>query len=221
MESETPEIFLPPKDPIAEQKDCIRKEMRERRRKVKDSERRKVAKKIAYNFDLPELDLFARCYRLMTYLSGPHEVPTRYIIRRAWYREKQVCVPAYVEWRDTYEPVEFLPGMPLVRRRYGIREPVDLLPVAIWDVGAHILPGLAFDRTGARLGYGGGYFDKILSDRIAPGSIIAAICYDWQIVDEPLPQEPTDQKVNWIVTDKRIIDCRKSIEYPAPRFNLS
>ena len=75
-----------------------------------------------------------------------------------------------------------------------------------WDVDAFILPGLAFDAQGGRLGYGAGYYDRILS-KAARNAPKIALCYDWQVLEEPLPQEPHDIPVDWIVTDTRVIDC--------------
>jgi 5-formyltetrahydrofolate cyclo-ligase len=73
------------------------------------------------------------------------------------------------------------------------------------DVDIIIMPGAAFDHAGNRLGYGGGYYDKLLSRLEKPIPLIA-IAYEEQIFSS-IPHEAHDIQVHTIVTDKRIIDC--------------
>jgi len=91
---------------------------------------------------------------------------------------------------------------------WGIREPVaercERL-AAPDEVEFALLPGVAFTRDGARLGYGGGYYDKLLAGMAQrPALVVAA--FGLQVV-ESLPQEATDIKVEWIVTEQEMIDC--------------
>jgi 5-formyltetrahydrofolate cyclo-ligase len=72
-----------------------------------------------------------------------------------------------------------------------------------------LLPGVAFTREGARLGYGGGYYDKLLAQMSRRPPLIAA-GFGIQLV-EHLPQEATDVKVDWIVTEQEIIACGQHI----------
>ncbi|MGV8934865.1 MAG: 5-formyltetrahydrofolate cyclo-ligase [Gallionellaceae bacterium] len=80
------------------------------------------------------------------------------------------------------------------------------------DIDFVLLPGVAFGRDGSRLGYGGGYYDKLL-ERIAcaDGSsagkpALVAAAFSMQLVGE-IPQEPTDRKVEWLLTENEVIDC--------------
>ena len=66
-----------------------------------------------------------------------------------------------------------------------------------------ILPGLAFDSEGARLGQGGGWYDRAL-ENLPAGVLCIGVCFDFQIV-AAIPREPHDQNVSMIVTDKRIL----------------
>jgi 5-formyltetrahydrofolate cyclo-ligase len=68
-----------------------------------------------------------------------------------------------------------------------------------------LLPGAAFDHRGNRLGYGGGYYDRLLA-RLKKKLPLVALAYEEQIVDS-LPAEPHDIKVDMIVTDERVIRC--------------
>lgn len=73
-----------------------------------------------------------------------------------------------------------------------------------------LLPGVAFSRDGARLGYGGGFYDKLLArisanKRARPPALVAA-AFSMQLVNE-IPQEATDRNVEWLLTEHEVIDC--------------
>jgi 5-formyltetrahydrofolate cyclo-ligase len=68
-----------------------------------------------------------------------------------------------------------------------------------------LLPGVAFTRAGARLGYGGGFYDKLLA-RLKPGPALVAGAYSMQVV-EAIPQEATDRRVEWLVTENETLHC--------------
>jgi 5-formyltetrahydrofolate cyclo-ligase len=91
---------------------------------------------------------------------------------------------------------------------WKIREPVvercERL-AALNEVEFALLPGVAFTRNGARLGYGGGYYDKLLA-HITHQPTLAAAAFELQII-EHIPQEATDVKVGWIITEQEIIAC--------------
>jgi 5-formyltetrahydrofolate cyclo-ligase len=91
---------------------------------------------------------------------------------------------------------------------WKIREPVvercERL-ATLNEVEFALLPGVAFTRNGARLGYGGGYYDKLLA-HITHQPTLAAAAFELQII-EHIPQEATDVKVGWIITEQEIIAC--------------
>jgi len=91
---------------------------------------------------------------------------------------------------------------------WGIREPVvercERLN-SLNEVEFALLPGVAFSRNGARLGYGGGFYDKLLA-RMTHKPALAAAAFALQIV-ERIPLEATDVKVEWIITEQETIDC--------------
>jgi len=93
---------------------------------------------------------------------------------------------------------------------WGIREPVvercERL-TTLNEVEFALLPGVAFTRDGARLGYGGGYYDKLLALMTDRPALVAA-AFALQIV-ERIPQEETDVKVEWIITEQETIACSK------------
>jgi len=96
---------------------------------------------------------------------------------------------------------------------WGIREPVVERCERLNnpnEVEFALLPGVAFTRDGARLGYGGGFYDKLLiqldSRDGAHQPALVAAAFAMQIVEQ-LPQEATDIKVEWLVTESETIDC--------------
>ena len=97
--------------------------------------------------------------------------------------------------------------------RFGINEPAGDLPLPVQaQDGAEdcliFVPGLAFDIDGRRLGRGGGAYDRMLA-ALKRRAIFIALAFELQIV-ERLPTDEWDQKIHYIITEKRIIDCTAS-----------
>ena len=182
--------------------------MRAKRHAITKEMRKQTAKDICQTLvESSKLNLFISSWNISTYLSTEYEIPTRYIIQQTWSTARNISVPAWDKESLSYKLCALMPDMAFVTGQLGVREPAVQLPFPIWEVDAFIIPGLAFDMYGARLGYGAGYYDKILSKARKAARLIA-ICYDWQVVeDEPIPQESHDIRVEWIVTDKRVIRC--------------
>ena len=88
----------------------------------------------------------------------------------------------------------------------GIMEPVRgrCAPAELDEVEAVLVPGLAFDRHGARLGRGGGHFDRLLA-QIPDHATRIGVCHDWQLIDGSLPTEPHDQKVDMVCTPSQFL----------------
>ena len=90
----------------------------------------------------------------------------------------------------------------------GLFEPSKNLPdVDLNDIDLIFVPGLVFDKRGYRIGYGKGYYDKVL-DMLSPNCKIFGVAYSLQIVDR-LENEPHDKNVGAIVTEEGIIECIK------------
>lgn len=130
-------------------------------------------------------------------------------VRHALAKGKHVLLPrvnkasrhlALYEIRDADDDVA--PGA------YGIREPLIecCKPFdALGEIDLILLPGVAFDRTGGRLGYGGGFFDRLLS-RLPHQPHLVAGAFELQVVEQ-IPQEPTDHRVDILVTENETICC--------------
>ena len=133
------------------------------------------------------------------YLASPAEIDLADLVGALWASGCAVAVPA---WRNgTYVLSGYSPGTKLVPGPMGIPEPEaageGLAAIAEEDVSVWIVPGLAFTRAGARLGYGGGWYDRFLA-KAAPGSIALGVAYPFQVVDK-LPLEPHDLPLDGVV----------------------
>lgn len=191
-------------------KDEIRLEMREKRKAVEQEVRREAGKEIAKKLIESDIRLLLQAWRIALYLSAEHEIPTRYIVRSIFEVGREVVVPYWSQSNKKYQLTLMGPTTKLVTGKLGIREPRERVPVLPFDIDAFIIPGLAFDAQGGRLGYGAGIYDGILVEARKQAPKIA-VCYDWQVLDEPLPLEPHDIRMDWIVTDQRVINCTKNL----------
>jgi len=187
----------------------IRQQMREARHAVSAEARKAAGHTVCDKIVGDAIRLTLHSWRVCLYLSTKNEIPTRYIARAIWDAGRDVCVPAWSKTEEAYKIFHLDPHTRLVSGHHGIREPAVRLPVMPWDVDAFILPGLAFDTQGGRLGYGAGHYDHILG-KASKRALKIAVGYDWQVLDTPLPQEPHDIPMDWIVTDKRVINCAEN-----------
>jgi 5-formyltetrahydrofolate cyclo-ligase len=136
------------------------------------------------------------CLTVFVYLSYSSESPTDRLIETLIEGGYTVCCPR-VE-KDRLLAVEY--GEDITLSDYGIREPVGEPFQGKIDVS--ITPFLAVDEKGNRLGYGGGYYDRFFTEN--PDVLRIAYGYDFQVVKE-VPSEPWDKKMQYVVTDKRIV----------------
>jgi 5-formyltetrahydrofolate cyclo-ligase len=144
---------------------------------------------------------------LCSYLAVGREVETRGIITQALLAGKRVALPRTVtaEQRLALHAVEDLHD--LVPGPYGILEPPAANPeLAPAEVDVFLVPGCAFDAHGGRLGYGGGFYDRLLAT--APGWRIA-LTYAAQIIPR-VPMGATDLPVDLLVTECGVVNCAQA-----------
>ena len=124
---------------------------------------------------------YQRAGSIYAYLSYNQEVRTGPILERAWADGKRVAVPKVLEGKR----MEFLwitPESPIAPGFYGIPEPEADGPEADDRSALILMPGLAFDPAGGRMGYGGGFYDRYLAEH--PGHPTIALCYGFQVVEK-------------------------------------
>ncbi len=143
---------------------------------------------------------FARC--IACYIAIKNEVDTKTVIQNALREGKQVGAP--VTRADGVMDFQAIAGPSDLRPvHHGLREPVPnpkmILPPHTFDLV--LVPGIAFDRRGHRIGSGGGYYDRFLARTKA---VRIGLSYAFQIIDR-VPAEPRDVKMDLIVTESEII----------------
>lgn len=131
------------------------------------------------------------------YFSQSHEVDTKPLLAAALNAEKIVVFPR-IE-KDILILHQIVSIKDFVRRKYNILEPKKSTPIVDpASVNLFIVPGVAFDREGYRLGHGKGYYDRLLASTDAPKIGLAYAC---QVIEE-LPHSSYDVPVTTVVTEK-------------------
>jgi 5-formyltetrahydrofolate cyclo-ligase len=101
--------------------------------------------------------------------------------------------------------LEFLDGRPEVPGPFGIRQPARGRVVDPAEIDLIVVPGLAFDRRGGRLGVGAGYYDRFLP-LLRPDTLVVGVGFDWQLVPF-VPREAHDAPVHCVLTPSHHVRC--------------
>lgn len=188
-------------------KQAIRQRIIAARLQMAEQERARLGRAIAAR--IAGLESFRTASTVLAYLNFGAEFAAEGLVQRALQEGKHVLLPKVnraTNELDVYRVADLqhdvVPGLwdirePLVERcaKVGALDAVDFI----------LLPGVAFGRDGARLGYGGGFYDKLLA-HLEHNPVLVAGAYAMQIV-EGIPQEATDRKVEWLVTENETIHC--------------
>jgi len=155
---------------------------------------------------------FKRANLLMIYLSMSTEVETAALAIKAWQEGKSIAAPR-IDWENKkMEPIELTSldtGLGHTGPNDTVREPLTgkIIPLDLVDL--IVIPGMAFDRKGFRVGRGKGFYDRFLARQDFQG-VRCGFCFSEQLLATPVPREPHDIPMHLIVTDKEILHC------PAP-----
>lgn len=145
--------------------------------------------------------IFKRAKNIFIYVSLDYEVDTKEIINKAFSLGKNVSVPKVISKSKGMVAVTIKSLSQLSLGKYNILEPYTDNNIAnANDFDLIIVPGLAFDKKGGRLGYGGGFYDRYLKTCSSTCNIIA-LAYSFQIIDQ-VPMDINDAKINNIITEK-------------------
>ena len=150
------------------------------------------------------LEVFGHASVVMLYMPLATEVDLTPVAIRCFQGAKTVCVPR-VDWggRDMV-PVEIssFDDEVMAVDEHGLRTPRAGRPIVPSLIDLVIVPGLAFDPGGHRLGRGGGFYDRFLR-RLRRSAITVGLAFDAQIIDT-VPADDRDFAVDIIVTDRRV-----------------
>lgn len=173
-------------------KKLLRSEIRAQKRAMTEAEIEEKSRQLGELFAASEL--YQNAKTIYGYLPYNQEVRTVPMLERAMAEGKRVAVPKCYgdEMRFIY-----MDDLSKVEKGYaGIPEPVDDGPVADDPTALVLMPGLAFDPAGHRIGYGGGFYDKFLAAE--PNHPTLALCYDFQMRDR-LDTEEFDIPVDLVL----------------------
>ncbi|HNS32986.1 MAG TPA: 5-formyltetrahydrofolate cyclo-ligase [bacterium] len=154
-------------------------------------------------------DFYSRAEAILAYAHFGREVKTDMIIADAFSRGKTVCIPYnFMETKTLLPSVIHSPDD--IDRSARIPGPFDLRPFTAEKLDLLIIPGVAFDRLGNRIGMGSGFFDRFLKE-IKKGIIKAGLAFDFQVLDGIIPFEDWDEKVDMIITEKRTLFAKEDL----------
>ncbi len=143
---------------------------------------------------------------VLLYVAFRNEVETRSLIDRAVEEGKRVLLPVSIKKTRALELYPVLGSHDLVEGAYGIMEPRrGQEPIPPTQVDLVVVPGVVFDRSGNRLGYGAGYYDRFL-ESCRPEVVRVALAFDLQLIDH-LPAEPHDQRMDYVITETELHRC--------------
>ena len=155
--------------------------------------------------DIVETSVYRRSHTVMAYASFGSELQTDGFVHHVLDQGKTLLLPRVDRQRELLEV-------------YRVRDPVQDLRVGTWGIREPrpdrctrvepaiidfvLVPGLAFDRRGGRLGYGGGFYDKLLADGLSQGAWLVAGAFECQMV-EKVPVDEHDMPMDVVVTEDR------------------
>ena len=147
---------------------------------------------------------------LLGYWPLRFEVDPRQVLSRALQLGKVVALPRVVPGTSRLSLHRYRPGDALVESGFVVAEPREEAAEVFPDeVDLALVPGLAFDVSGHRLGFGKGYYDRLLP-RLARARLLG-LAFELSLVAE-LPAEPHDVPVHHVVTDARWLDAQSGVE---------
>ncbi|MBI3317056.1 MAG: 5-formyltetrahydrofolate cyclo-ligase [Candidatus Omnitrophica bacterium] len=183
---------------MSSRKSSLRKKLQKRIKRI--SSEKRFAKSVKIKRKLLSEASFIQAKKILCYMALPTEVETRSLIQAAWRRGKKIYIPRIVqkEKHMTFYAIHNF-SRDVEKGAYGIEEPkvVSSRRGKAGEMDLVIVPGVAFTKSGARLGRGGGYFDRLLKKIPA---VKIGVAFREQIV-KSLPMKPHDVRMDKVVTD--------------------
>ncbi len=187
----------------------LRRRGRQARKRLSREEAGEKSRQIAQRlFSRPE---YREAKTLFIYVSTGSEAGTGEIVAAALAAGKTVAVPLVEEDRKSLRAVPVRdPERELAPGFRGIREPADRSSPGIdpRELDLSVVPGTAFDRSGNRLGRGGGCYDRFLP-RLREGVPRIGLAFECQLVEEIVP-DPHDVPVDLVITEDRVLEIGSS-----------
>ncbi len=154
------------------------------------------------NTSLLHSPFFQNARSIMFYYAKGTEVSLHSAMEYALANGKKVILPKILEdYLHLFEIRNLTTD--LCKGTFGVMEPAENYPSQQKNIDLIFVPGVVFDLTGGRIGYGKGFYDRFLKDLSIP---TVGIAYDFQVIPS-IPLESTDVRVRYIQTEQRLITC--------------
>lgn len=193
-------------------KQSLRNRIQRLRGQLTEEERQRFSLEICRQ--VSAISQYQRAKTILYFMSFRSEVETRPLILEGLAQQKKVILPltdidqqklSFSELRNLATELQI--------GAYGICEPKAeyIRTVSAREIDLVLTPGLVFDETGYRIGYGGGYYDRFLGS-LRKKPFLIALAFELQVLHTPLPVEEFDIPVDLIVTERRVILCQEKRE---------
>jgi 5-formyltetrahydrofolate cyclo-ligase len=185
-------------------KRAVRQRVRAMRDAMSASEREQASFRIVdHVLALPEVE---RASTVMVFWSFGSEPGTAPLIEALHARGVRVALPRIVD--GDLEPRAYAPGDAVTDTPFGAREPSAGEPLELSAIDVVVTPAVAFDRSGRRVGYGGGFYDRFFP-RTRPDTFRIGIGFDLQLLDDDLPGGHFDLGLDGVVTESGVARFRR------------
>lgn len=153
------------------------------------------------------MDFYNNASTIFLYLSLLREVQTEFIIKNCFENAKNVFVPHFSGKDNEMRVVRLTSTSKIEIGPFGIRMPENSIEIEDFqDIDLILVPGLAFDVCGNRIGFGKGYYDNFLS-KISNKKVKAGLCFDFQLFKK-IPATTKDIPLDYILTERQTVETK-------------
>ncbi|RDH83054.1 MAG: 5-formyltetrahydrofolate cyclo-ligase [endosymbiont of Galathealinum brachiosum] len=200
----------PATDP-SKQRQALRKNLRQQRKALEPNTQ--VEHALELEKQLCQSSLFKRSKHIAAYLAADGEIDPEFLIEKAWRSNKKIYLPILSPFNNRLYFVPYFKNSPMKLNRFNIAEP-DVHPkhwLKAHQLDLILMPLVGFDKTGNRLGMGGGFYDRSLSfslfrkKRYSP--YLIGLAHELQLVDK-LPHQPHDVPMIMVATEQQLHICK-------------
>lgn len=202
-----------PSEPSLSNRSSLRQTLKQRRAQLSQHQQFVAEQQVAQRIRTQLW--FVSAHNIAVYAAEKGEISAEKIVADAWKMGKCTLLPV-LHARDKrllFSP--FSAATQYRTNRFGLREPAGAKHTPAWALSVIILPLVGFTKYGVRLGMGGGFYDRTLSDlnplNLRP--LRVGLAYDFQQLDT-LQKQPWDQCLDWVITPSRTIKCSEPIQNP-------
>ncbi len=180
-------------------KNQIREQNKIKRRAMSKAQVAEKSKEAAKAF--LQSELYKNAQQIMVYFPLGNETDTSEIISASFRDGKSLILPVTDSQSGVITPCIYEKDTVLVKGAFSVTEPLKIVPADMSKTDVVLVPGIAFDLSGNRVGFGKGCYDRLLDGTSA---VKVGFCYDWQICPE-ITADKHDVKMDFLITENGLI----------------